>query len=206
MGFDSEFSGALHPSRPLPEGIVALIERSDADLMVMREDDDADGDVGDVVPASRCMHGYDIPHDVLKLQRALDRHGITLSGSIERIGDGGGCYELTEARDGKVYVRLGEIRYGRARRVRQADIMRYAVEVHRDCGHGERRLAGWLAPAPGTAGQKFCLRKKAEGEVVGGRPPYDAAYFTSKDDAELAAGQFRLDGHACAVVGWEETL
>lgn len=208
MGFDSTFAGSLHPSKSLPDEISMLLERSDADIRVMQDGDDADGEPGDVVPASRFMHGYDIPHDVLKLQRALGKYGITLDGSIERIGDGGGYFELTEVKGGKVYVRTGEITYGRAKRVKLEEIRRYAVAVYRDDG-GCAVLAGWLEVVPDRdmAGRvKYALRKRRDGEPAGVKPPQDVAYFIDRRDAEKAAAEFSLAGHACEVVRWEEGL
>lgn len=208
MGFDSTFSGSLHPSRSLPDEVAMRLERSDADIRVMRDGDDADGEPGDVVPASRFMHGYDIPHDVLKLQRALGKYGITLDGSIERIGDGGGYFELTEVKGGKVYVRTGEIAYGKARCVKLEEIRRYAVAVYSgDAGFAA--LAGWLevVPDPDMAGRmKYALRQRRDAEPTGVKPPQDVAYFIDRRVAEKAAAEFDLAGHFCKVIRWEEGL
>ncbi len=201
MGFDSTFSGSLHPSKRLPDEVVRRIDCSDADLIVMQEGDDADGEPGDVVPAARFMHGYDVPHDVLKLQRALDEYGITLEGAIERVGDGGAYFERTEAKGGKVYVRTGEVVYGRARRVATDDLQLYAVEVYKEAGTGNE-LAGWLEAGP----DGFSLRRKKAGERHGVKPPGDVAYFISRSAADEAASRFGMAGHRCSVVGWEETL
>lgn len=209
MGFDSTFSGSLRPSRRLPDEVVRRLECSDADLVVMQEGDDADGEPGDVVPANRFMHGYDIPHDVLKLQRVLDKYGITLEGSIERIGDGGGYFELTEVKDGKVYVRTGEVVYGKAKRVPVEEVRRYAVKVYKRKESGISELAGWLAvePTPGEFGKtRYVLRRKRDYELTGVKPPQDVAYFIGKSLAEKAASEFRLAGHQCVVTHWEETL
>ena len=144
MGYDSTFSGSMRPSKPIPPELVARINDK-CDLRVMMHvTDDCDGEIGDIVPDARTMHGYDLVKDVFRVQQLLKPHGITLTGEIFRAGESDGDFEKVEAVKGRIYVRSGEITYGKRRPVTAEDVTSYAVRVMKRRKKSQE-IVGWLA-------------------------------------------------------------
>lgn len=115
MGYYSDYTGSYHPSKPIPSEVVKEINDLDLDLSVKTNADDwnRDGLVGDVCAWGYNMKGYYFKENLLKIVRLLAKHGINLSGEVERVGEEQGDYELIIARDGKVFAAMGEIKYGK---------------------------------------------------------------------------------------------
>ena len=185
MGYDSTFSGSLSPNKPIPDELIARINDK-CDLCVCTADscDDHDGELGDVVPCARTMHGYDLTNDVFKVQRMLKPHGILLTGEIYRKGEDDDDFEKIEVVDGKVYASYGEVVYKNRKRLTVRDVTRYAVKVM-----SGSRFAGWLG-RPDMLTGRYPTVKPGEPGLVNGKVSYDVPPFQAmlgkKGDAEEA--------------------
>lgn len=218
MGYESVFSGNLTPSRPIPDDVADRIAEATSYYVVREEDyqDDHDGDVGDVVPASRWMKAYQWVEEIMRIQRALDPLGIKLSGEIFRRGEAGEDFERLKARRGAISVSAGEVVYGRGRRVTVADVTKYAVLIWskgRDGRKGEP--LGWLgyrgldkkAPVIPVPLQRVVDPDSRTERVVTDRPPPGAEIFPTEKSAEEAALLNKKHSRAkYCVVSWEERI
>ena len=163
MGYDSTFSGSMRPSKPIPPELAERINDR-CDLRVMEHgDEDCDGDIGDIVPVMRIMHGYNLATDVFRVQRLLRPHGITLTGEIFRAGEAGGDFEKVEAVKGRIYVRGGEVVYGKRKLVSIRDVAYYAIRIMLKSETGKTAMLGWLAPGPLPLTGKACETRPPEG-------------------------------------------
>lgn len=215
MGYDSTFSGSLRPSKPIPARLAARINGAGCDLRVYERgsDDDCDGDLGDLVPDMRTMHGYDIVEDTMKVQRLLEQEGIVLDGEIFRKGENDDDFQKIEAKNGKVYTRTGEIVYGRATAITVRNVMKYAVRVmsRKKTKTGEKwYIVAWLG-RKGLLDEGFPLVKPGlDGEKPRkDRPPMDAMVWRDRKEARAAADDLNKHDkgkHKYELVAWEETL
>ena len=78
MGYNSTFSGELHPNKPIPKELANRINDACLDVRVTGEHETDYWEEGSVVPACTDMHGYNIVEDIVKVQRLLSKHGIRL--------------------------------------------------------------------------------------------------------------------------------
>lgn len=176
MGYNSTFSGSLHPNKPIPDELIQKINDRDLDLVVAVEACDQ-GEVGDVVPWSEEMHGYDIAEDAARIQKMLDPYGIKLSGSIDRTGEAPDDFERIEAVRGAIYSRIGEVRFGKRVPV-SADA--WTVEVV-TAGKTPKHV-GWL-----------CSPKSSEKQ-----------WFDTEDEACVAARAFKKKNCKTVIVKEEK--
>lgn len=207
MGYNSTFSGSLSPSKPIPQELVDRINgMCDLRVLASLSDDAADcgGEVGDVVPDSCNMHGYDIVKDTFRVQRLLSTRGIRLSGEIYRSGEDDDDFEKIEVVNGRVYVRTGEVVYGKRVPVTAKDVTRYAIRVVAPSG----RAVGWLGPA-GLCGRTY---PKVGLKLVGGKPvtdspPFEAMLLERKDEAcKIAAERNKRGRTVYEVIELEDRL
>lgn len=114
MGYYSDYSGSYEPSRPIPAEVAKEINDMGLDLFVYPDDGrfyDCPGEPGEVCPVMCNMKGYNFDADLLKIVKILARHGIELTGEVERVGESSNDYEKIIARDGKVFTAVGEVVY-----------------------------------------------------------------------------------------------
>lgn len=115
MGYYSDFSGSYTPSKPISPEVAKEINDLNLDLFVYPDDGvfyDCPGERGDVSPISWNFKGYDFATDLLKIVRILAKHGITLTGEVERVGEESGDLQKITVKDGKVFSARGEVVYG----------------------------------------------------------------------------------------------
>lgn len=120
MGYYSDYNGSYTPDKPIPPEVAKEIDDLNLDLFVYPDDGhyyDCPGVAGDVCPRYCNFKGYYFNEGLLEITKLLAKHGITLSGEVERIGEDYGDYEKIIARDGKVFTAAGEIVYGEEREV-----------------------------------------------------------------------------------------
>lgn len=176
MGYNSTFSGSLHPNKPIPDELIQKINDRDLDLVVA-VDTCNQGEVGDIVPWSATMHGYYIAEDAVRIQKMLDPYGIKLSGSIDRAGEEPDDFERIEAVKGVIYSRIGEVRFGKRVPV-SADA--WTVEVV-TTGKTPKRV-GWL-----------CLPNSSEKK-----------WFDTEEEACVAARAFKKKNCKTVIVKEEK--
>lgn len=220
MGYESIFSGSFTPSKPIPDDVADRIAEATSYCVVRKGDyqDDHDGDVGDVVPASRWMKAYYWVEELMRIQRALDPLGIKLSGEVFRKGEDGDDYERLRARKGAISVSTGEVVYGKGRRVTVADVTKYAVLIRAKGRNGRKgEPLGWLgyrgldkkkAPVIPVPLQRVVDPDSRVERVVTDRPPPGAEIFSTEKLAEEAAAPLnrkRSRSKYC-VVSWEERI
>lgn len=198
MGYNSHWEGSLTTSKKIPRELVEIINGMDLDVRVVTgtpEDTDSDGDAGDIVPACRDMPGSNLSADVCRVQKILaeNKTGITVSGEITRAGDAANDFEKIEAVRGRVYVRVGEIRYGPRTRV---SLDRWSVRVKRQYRRwpGKWKTCGWVTMTGCTTGVMWSQSDTA---------PRAAARFESENDALSAANAHTDRTHMCEVVRTE---
>lgn len=213
MGYNSTFIGEYKPSKKIPEDVVARINEASLDVRVSTEDEDL-CEAGNVAPWSYEMHGYDFARDLVKVQRLLLRHGITLSGEVERRGDSGDDFERIEARKGRIYQRAGRVVYGKREERGRESVTYYSVRVFRvtKTARGEkRRFVGWASQVRfgKNTGSTVCPPQLVLGKPDMDRPPVMALAFSKKDADTLAgylsashpSGKTRYE-----VISWEDKL
>lgn len=191
MGHDSQWEGSLHPSRPIPQEAIALINACNYDVCVASEESECnDGEVGDIVPSHRNMPGQCLAEDILRVQKLLDPYKIKLSGDIYWTGEAHDDYGKIEVRRGKAQIRYGVISYGRPKPV---TLDRWSVRVKRKTRDGKWRTCGWVISAGFNAGTAvtWCCDDA----------PSRAAYqFDHKEEAYVAANAHTDKTHKCEVV------
>ena len=205
MGYDSTFSGSLSPNKPIPKELIDRInDMCDLRVVTSYDDGDCDGEIGDVVPDRRNMHGYDIVKDTFRVQRLLSTSGIKLSGEIYRSGEDDDDFEKIEVVNGKVYVRTGEVVYGKREPVTAKDVTRYAIRVVSPSG----RAVGWLGHR--GLGDKTYHKvdlKQVEGKPVTDSPPLAAMLLERKDEAcRIAAERNKRGKTVYEVIELEDRL
>ena len=200
MGYNSHWEGALTPSKTIPGELVEIINGMDLDVCVVtgtQEDNDSDGDVGDVVPACREMTGANLAEDICRVQKLLNekKTKITLSGEITRSGASTGDLEQFKVIRGVVYRRPGEIVYGKFIPV---TLDRWAVRVTTQFKRwpGTWKTCGWVI----TEG---CPVRTAVAWSRSDTPPLTAARFESENEARIAAHNHTDKTHRCKVVKTE---
>lgn len=207
MGYDSTFSGSLSPSKPIPQELVDRInDMCDLRVLTSLNDEAADcgGEVGDVVPDSCNMHGYDIVKDTFRVQRLLSTRGIRLSGEIYRSGEDDDDFEKIEVVNGRVYVRTGEVVYGKRVPVTAKDVTRYAIRIVAPSG----RAVGWLGHR-GLSDKTYPKvdLKQVDGKPVTDSPPLAAMLLDRKDEAcKIAAERNRRGKTVYEVIELEDRL
>lgn len=191
MGYNSQWEGALHPSRTIPRETIELINACNYDVCVASEGSECnDGEVGDVVPTFRNMPGRDLAEDILRVQKLLDPCKIKLSGDIYWTGEAHDDYGKIEVKNGKAQIRYGVIAYGRSKPV---SLDRWSVKVKRKTRDGKWKTCGWVISSGinhGTA-VTWC-----EDEA----PSRVAFQFYSEDEAYVAAHAHTDKKHKCEVV------
>ena len=196
MGYNPQWEGALHPSRPIPQETVALINSCNYDVCVASEESECnDGEVGDIVPACRNMPGRCLAEDILRVQKILEPHKIKLSGEILWTGDAHADYGKIEVRRGKVQIRYGVISYGRPKPV---NLDRWSVKVKRHTKDGKWKTCGWVVSAGFNAGTAVAW-------CCDDTPPMAAYQFDHEDEAYVAANAHTDKTHRCEVVKVEAT-
>lgn len=201
MGYDSTFSGSLHPKKKIPDDLVKIINGWQRDVCVqMPEDEDADGEPGDIIPSSRDMHGYNIAEDVFRVTRFLKEHGISLSGEIFRVGENADDYERISVKSGRVYTAAGEIVYSGKREITAENITHHAVRL---INRETKKFYGWLTHDALKKTYKTVRCNKSHDTLP---PPLHAAWFESREDAVSAAGHAATETIACEIVDWEDKL
>ena len=219
MGYESMFSGNFTPSKPIPDDVADRIAEATSYYVVRKGDyqDDHDGDVGDVVPASRWMKAYYWVEELMRIQRALDPLGIKLSGEVFRKGEDGDDFERLKARKGVISVSAGEVVYGKGRRVTVADVTKYAVLIQLRGRNGRKcEPIGWLgyrgldkkAPVVPVPLQRVVDPDSRAERVVTDRPPPGAEIFSTEKLAEEAAAPLNMKRSRSkyCVVSWEECI
>ena len=211
MGYDSTFSGCLTPSKPIPEDLVRRINESDLDVRVAEDDDVSDP--GDVIPASNCMHGYSYVSDIVKVQRFLAKHGIKMSGEIERNGNDGTDFDKVEAKQGRLYYRVGEVVFGKPRALGLKAVTNYAVRVFKAVKAGKEhgwRFIGWADPSSLHGPSVVAPPQLVKGTVVTTQPPWLSLSLTSRGEAKRLRDKLseRVDPKKMSydIVSWEETI
>lgn len=200
MGYNSHWEGSLTPSKTIPDELVEIINGMDLDVCVVKgthEDNDSDGDVGDVVPFCREMAGSNLADDICRVQKLLNEQKtkITLSGEITRSGASTGDLEQFKVVRGVVYRRPGEIVYGKRILV---TLDRWAVRVTRQFKRwpGKWKTCGWVI-ADGCPVQTAVAWSRSD------TPPWTAARFESENEARIAAHSHTDKTHRCEVVKTE---
>lgn len=213
MGYNSTFIGEYEPSKKIPEDVVAKINEASLDVRVSTADEDL-CEAGNVVPWSYEMHGYDFVKDLVKVQRLLLKHGITLSGEVERRGESGDDFEKIEARRGRIYRRGGKVVYGKKEERGLEAVTHYSVRVFRvtKTAKGEKcRFVGWASQTRfgKNTGSTVCPPQTVLGEPYMDRPPTMALAFPKKD-ADVLAGQLSARHPSgktkYEVISWEDKL
>lgn len=213
MGYESTFSGSFTPNKPIPQEIADIINKSDAALVVAGSGvyTDTDYEPGDVCPASYSMRAYDFGEDLVKIQRLLNRHGIKLTGSVERKGEDGEDFELFEARNGRLRSCTGRIVYGRGVPLDEACITRYSILAlvrPRRPGGGKAAKpvpVGWTSTADDMS---LVPLLSVDGVPVLDRPPMDAECLRDRKKANQEARRLRRKDkeHLYRVVPWIAVL
>lgn len=198
MGYNRQWEGALTPSKPIPDDLADKINGMSLDVNVVRgnyTDGDSDGAVGDVVPSFRIMTGSSVAEDILRVQRLLTPLKIKLSGEITWSGDSGDDFGKLEVVRGKVYVRRGEITYGKRTPV---SLERWAVRVLTRFKRWPKvwKTCGWVVTSD-RGGETSVAWSQSD------TPIYAAARFASEDDAWVAAHNHTYGKHKCEVVKTE---
>jgi len=180
MGYDSTFSGSLSPSKPIPEELIERINDA-CDLKVASIHDDCDGEPGDVIPQSRTMHGYNMAEDAYKVQALLRQNGITLNGTIYRVGEESDDYEMIEVVKGNVYTRTGAVVYGNRNPITAKDVTDYAIRV---LSPDRRKHIGWIGEK-GLLDKDYPVvePKAPDGNPDFDKPPYEALTMPDKKKA-----------------------
>lgn len=213
MGYNSTFVGEFVPNKKIPEHLVDRINEACLDVRVSTKDEDL-CDEGHVVPAGYEMHGYDFVEDLVKVQRLLSQHGITLSGEVERKGDSGDDFEKIEARRGRIYRRAGRVVYGKREERGLEAVTHYSVRVFRvtKTAKGEKcRFVGWASQVRfgKNTGSTVCPPQLTLGKPNMDKPPTMALAF-SKKDADVLAGQLSAKHPSgktkYEVISWEDKL
>ena len=209
MGYDSTYGGSFKPSKAIPPDLVKRINDAELDVRVAGKGEDYEP--GEVVPAATTMHGYSFVEDLVKVQRLLSKHGIRLSGEVERTGESSDDFDKVEVRAGKVYYRPGRIVYGAREEKGVECVTLYAVRVFRAARKpGEaRRFLGWSGrlglvdrKSSTYPPQRFCDKPVMD------RPPCSALAYSSKKEAFDAAEELRKRNPAKEydVVSWEDAI
>jgi hypothetical protein len=214
MGYNSVFSGSLTPSKPIPKELATRINDADLAIHVVVAGSDAayEYKVGNIAPWSAEMHGYDWGRDIVKVQRLLAKHGITLRGDIERSGEEAGDFDKVEVRKGKIYYRRGRVMYGKREEMNADDVTMHAIRVFRISPKSKYRFVGWVAPK-GLRNNMYpvCPALFKAGTPVIDRPPVEALRFKSRSEARAAAHKFGVEVKTRKrmyydVVSWEDAL
>ena len=195
MGYNSTFSGSLHPNKPIPPEVVQRINRADLDVCVAGKDTDCHGEPGDIVPVCYEMHGYNWCKDTYKVQQLLSCYGITLSGDIDRDGEERDDFERMEVRKGHIYMRTGVVTYGKREELTAACITRYGIRVTLS---GDKVPQHWVECE--VLDTKFRL---VPGTV---KPPVQAYRYSTKEQAEREIARNREKGCKYQIVKLEESL
>lgn len=213
MGYDSTFSGELRPNRPIPKELAKRIDDACLDVRVTGEHEADYYEPGTVVPACVVMRGYNIVEDIVKVQRLLSKHGIKLSGDIQRSGEEGGDFDLVEVRQGRVYYRPGRIVYGKREERGVESVMRYAVRVLETVktSKGERRrIVGWASTVSLIRGDVEVFPDYDNGEACVERPKNNALSVKSLDAAREIVRRLKGVGknskRKCEIVSWEDEI
>lgn len=195
MGYDSTFSGALSPSKPIPAELVARINDM-CDLRVATNGYlDCDGEVGDVIPDMRYMHGYDIDTDVLRVQRLLEQEGIVLNGEIYRKGEDDDDFERIEVVNGRVYTRIGKVVFGKRIPITLKNITKHYIRVMKKKGK-EWCMSGWLGENRSFSSTDFPVVPPGLDNGLPSLkiPPMEAMSVSSRKDAKEIADKMTKRG------------
>jgi len=213
MGYNSTFVGEFIPNKKIPEHLLSRINEACLDVRVSTKDEDL-CDAGNVVPAAYDMHGYAFVEDLVKVQRFLLKHGITLFGEVERKGESGDDFEKIEARKGGIYRRAGRVTYGKREERGREVVTHYSVRVFRvtKTAKGEKcRFVGWASQVRfgKNTGSTVCPPQLILGKPNMNRPPTMALAF-SKKDADVLAGRLSASHPSgktkYEVISWEDKL
>ena len=213
MGYNSTFRGELHPNKPIPADIAKRINDACLDVRVSGEYEADYWEPGTVIPACVDMKGYNMAEDVVKVQRLLSRHGISLSGDIERTGEEGGDFDKIEVRRGKVYFRPGRIVYGKREERGVESVMLYAVRVYsaaKSKNGWRKEFAGWAAVVKPLRGDVEICPDCGEGDPRTDRPRNRALAVKSLEDAREIVRRLRNGSEGrklkCEIVSWEDEI
>lgn len=211
MGYESTFSGSFTPDKPIPKAVADIINESDASLVVAGPGmpTDVEYEYGDVCPSSYSMTGYDFGEDLVRVQRLLSRHGIKLTGSVERKGEDGEDFELFEARNGRIRTRIGRIVYGKGTPLDEGCVTRHSILLLARPRRPENGKAAKPVPVGWVSAMYTLVPLLNIGGVeLADRPPPGALSLRDRKKADHEVRRLRREDkeHLYRVVSWENSL